>query len=285
MAPDWLTVVAWTYLSVCFACAAGIACDIAFNHRRQPMGVMNAVYPITALYFGPFALAFYWRWGQVAARTAMAPMSGHRAGAPRTAVTPAGDTMLTRQDQDAHHDLGGGAQAAGADERARRGERSKPWWVVMATEVSHCGSGCSLGDVISEFVIFGLGLAIAGVVLWAEYIGDYILALALGIVFQYFAIAPMRGLGVKDGLKAATKADFISLTAFEIGLFGWMAIMAFVLFPAPHHLTPSSADVSDRRAHGEPRAAAEPGGHRPPGPGDLELLVAEARRAEAAEPS
>jgi hypothetical protein len=24
-------------------------------------------------------------------------------------------------------------------------------------------------------------------------------------------------------------------------LFGWMAIMAFVLFPAPHHLMPSSA--------------------------------------------
>jgi hypothetical protein len=49
----------------------------------------------------------------------------------------------------------------------------------MAIEVSHCGSGCTLGDVISEFAIFGLG--------------------------------------------------------------GWMAVMAFVLFPAPHHLMPSSA--------------------------------------------
>jgi hypothetical protein len=46
---------------------------------------------------------------------------------------------------------------------------------------------------------------------------------------------------LKDGLIAATKADFISLTAFEVGLFGWMAIMAHVLFPAPHHLMPSSA--------------------------------------------
>jgi hypothetical protein len=42
----------------------------------------------------------------------------------------------------------------------------------------------------------------------------------------------MRGLGLKDGLIAAAKADVISLTAFEVGLFGWMAIMAFVLFPA-----------------------------------------------------
>jgi ABC-type antimicrobial peptide transport system permease subunit len=67
------------------------------------------------------------------------------------------------------------------------------------------------------------------------------LALALGILFQYFAIAPMRGLGVKAGLTAAAKADFISLSCFEIGLFGWMALMAFVFFRAPHHLMPSSA--------------------------------------------
>jgi hypothetical protein len=58
---------------------------------------------------------------------------------------------------------------------------------------------------------------------------------------QYFAIAPMRGLGLRDGVKAAAKADVISLTFFEIGLSGWMAVMAFVLFPAPHHLTPASA--------------------------------------------
>jgi ABC-type antimicrobial peptide transport system permease subunit len=111
----------------------------------------------------------------------------------------------------------------------------------MAVEVSHCGAGCSLGDVISEFAIFGLGLTIAGSVLGAEYVGDYVLALVFGIAFQYFAIAPMRGLKLKDGLVAAAKADVISLTAFEVGLFGWMAVMTFVLFPAPHHVMPSSA--------------------------------------------
>ena len=69
MAPVWLTVVAWLYLSVCFCCAGIIAGDVAFNHRRQPMGVMNFVFPITALYFGPFALALYWRWGRADAPT------------------------------------------------------------------------------------------------------------------------------------------------------------------------------------------------------------------------
>ncbi len=50
----------------------------------------------------------------------------------------------------------------------------------------------------------------------------------------------MRGLGLRGGLKAAVKADFISLTFFEIGLFGCMALMASVLFPPPHHLMPNS---------------------------------------------
>ena len=117
----------------------------------------------------------------------------------------------------------------------------RPGWVTMAIEVSHCGAGCALGDLISEWVIYAFALAVAGHVLFAEYIGDYVLAVAFGIVFQYFAIAPMRGLGLKDGLQAAAKADVISLTFFEVGLFGWMALMAFVFFPAPHQLMTNSA--------------------------------------------
>jgi hypothetical protein len=194
MAPNWLTALAWVYLGICFVCAGVIAYDIFVNHRRQPMGVMDAVFPITALYFGPFALALYLRWGRVGARPRSAPSASER-----------------------------------------------PGWATMAIEVSHCGSGCTLGDLIAEWVVFALALTIAGYTLFAEYVGDYLLALAFGIVFQYFAIAPMQGLGLREGLKAAARADFLSLTCFEIGLFGWMALMTFVFFPAPHHLMPTSA--------------------------------------------
>jgi hypothetical protein len=241
MTPTWLTVVAWVYLSVCLCCASVIAYDIGVQHRRQPMGIMNFVYPITALYFGPAALAFYWRWARTAGRSSMPTAM---ASAQLAAVPTAGDV---EHGQAHEHPVDGHIADPYADSPARPGvdhpgaRRHRPWWVTMAIEVSHCGSGCALGDVISEFVIFWLALTIAGTTLFAEYVGDYILALAFGIVFQYFAIAPMRGLGLRDGLKAATKADFISLTAFEIGLFGWMAIMAFVLFPAPHSLATSSA--------------------------------------------
>jgi hypothetical protein len=234
-------VAALLYLSVCCCCAGIIAYDIAVNGRRQPMGVMNFVFPITALYYGPFAVALYWRWGRAAALTATTSMPICRPARSRAAAASAGGGMRRDGGLKASHEMADATRPGGADEPAPPGERARPGWVTMAVEVSHCGSGCTLGDVISEFAIFGLGLTIAGLTLGAEYAGDYILALAFGIIFQYFAIAPMRGLGLKDGLIAAAKADFISLTAFEVGLFGWMAVMAFVLFPAPHHLMPSSA--------------------------------------------
>ena len=69
-------------------------------------------------------------------------------------------------------------------------------------------------------------------------LGSHVVALGLG--FQYFAIAPARGLGVREGLVAAAKADIVSLTAFEVGLFGWMALTSLVFFPDPH-LHPDSA--------------------------------------------
>lgn len=195
MPPPWLTALAWAALAVAFACAAWILLDIYGRGYRQHMKVMEAVWPVTALYFGPAAVAAYRAWGR----------------------------PQTMRWQNAHGDPPG-----------------KPGYAVTATGVSHCGAGCTLGDIIAEFAVFGLGATVAGLTLGAEYIGDYIAAIALGIAFQYFAIAPMRGLSLRKGLIEAVKADVASLTAFEIGLFGWMALMFFVFFPAPHHLTPAS---------------------------------------------
>lgn len=106
--------------------------------------------------------------------------------------------------------------------------------VSVAIGVSHCGAGCTLGDIIGAALVFLLGLKLAGLALWPEYIVDFGLAYLLGVVFQYFSIAPMRGLGLKDGIVAALKADTLSLIAFEIGLFGWMALVQLVFFPLYH---------------------------------------------------
>jgi hypothetical protein len=108
--------------------------------------------------------------------------------------------------------------------------RTKAFWEAVAVGATHCGAGCTLGDIIAEFALLFTGFTIAGSVLLARYFGDYAFAYAFGIAFQYFAIVPMRGLSFREGVWAAIKADTLSLTAFEVGLFGWMALMHFVIF-------------------------------------------------------
>lgn len=191
MPPVWLTALAWFALAVAFVMAGAILWDIYARDYRQRMRVMEAVWPVTALYFGPVAWWAYCRYGR--------PNTGRW-----------------------------------LREHVRDQAPDKPGWATTAVGVSHCGAGCTLGDIAAETVVFLTGLTIAGVALWAEMLGDYLLALALGVLFQYFAIAPMRGLGLRKGLVQAAKADVLSLTSFEIGLFGWMALMSFVFFPGPH---------------------------------------------------
>jgi hypothetical protein len=54
--------------------------------------------------------------------------------------------------------------------------------------------------------------------------------LFFGIFFQYFSIAPMSGDYGSKTVYRAIKADILSLTSFEIGLFGWMAIFKIGIF-------------------------------------------------------
>lgn len=107
----------------------------------------------------------------------------------------------------------------------------------VAVATSHCGAGCAIADVICEFVIAASGLTLLGSPLWAEFAMDFAAAWALGIIFQYFAIKPMRALGVGQAILAAIKADTLSIVAFQVGMYAWMALVYFVLFPHPH-LTP-----------------------------------------------
>ena len=47
----------------------------------------------------------------------------------------------------------------------------------------------------------------------------------------------MKKLSAGAALIAAIKADTLSISAFQIGMYAWMAIVFFFLFPRPH-LTP-----------------------------------------------
>lgn len=85
-------------------------------------------------------------------------------------------------------------------------------------------------DLVAEWITFAAPLALFGYKLYGGWLVDYLSAYLFGIVFQYFSIKPMKGLSPGKGLWAAIKADTLSLTAWQIGMYGWMAIVAFLIF-------------------------------------------------------
>ena len=60
----WLTVLAWVSLAAGFVSAGAVVIDIYGRGLRQPMRVMEAVWPITALYLGPLGWIAYARLGR-----------------------------------------------------------------------------------------------------------------------------------------------------------------------------------------------------------------------------
>jgi hypothetical protein len=194
MPPTWLTIIAWISLAWGFVLAGRVVYDIYGRGLRQPMRVMEAVWPITALYLGPFGWLAYTRLG-------------------RPKVT--------------------GAREPGEEEMAE--------WKGVAVSASHCGAGCALGDLIGEWAAFAGSLTIAGATLWPAYILDFAIAYTLGIVFQYFSIKPMSDLSPRQAFVHAIQADTVSIVAFEIGMFAWMALVYFVLFTQPHLSTEHAA--------------------------------------------
>lgn len=189
--PEWLTVLAWVSLALGGICALIITADIIGNNR-QHMRIMNVVWPVTALYSGLLGLWAYWKVGRLSSRR--------------------------------------------ATERAKkRGEpppaMRKPFWQSAGVAATHCGSGCTLGDILAEGVILSLiPVTLFGHQLFAGWVVDFLVAFLFGIAFQYFTIKPMQHLPPGQGLLAALKADTLSLMAWQIGMYGWMAIVTFWLF-------------------------------------------------------
>jgi len=103
-----------------------------------------------------------------------------------------------------------------------------PFWQSIVSGTLHCGAGCSLADMIGRFLFRALPFAVARSLVFGEWTLDYLLALLVGVTFQYAALSPMLG---QTGLPVwwrALKVDFLSLTAWQVGMYGWMALVIFV---------------------------------------------------------
>lgn len=197
--PGWLEVLGWVGLIASFASAGYILYDIYIRGYRQKMTIMEVVFPTTALYFGPAAVWFYHAYGRQKSVPVMQRQHNRDQNQDR---------------QQSHPDSGIG-------------------WNQTAEAVTHCGAGCTIGDIIGEWTVLIFGLALAGTALYADFILDFALAWTLGVIFQYFTIAPMRGLGRLEGIKQAIKVDTLSIITFQIGLFAGMFIYQNLIFPEP----------------------------------------------------
>lgn len=187
-----LHIAAWVSLSVAFGCSVFLLGE-QFKHP-QHMRIMNVVWPVTALYAGPLAVWAYFRYGGLSTKAAMSE-----------------------------------AKQRGQEPPAKQ----KSFPAMVALGATHCGAGCSLGDLCAEWLVFATGATLWPLPqhphLFAAWVIDFAFAYVFGIVFQYFTIAPMRGLSFGKGIWAAIKADTLSLTAWQVGMYGWMAIVAFVI--------------------------------------------------------
>ena len=116
----------------------------------------------------------------------------------------------------------------------------KPYWQSIVVAALHCGSGCTLGDMVAQLFLFFFPVVLFGSKLFGEWGIEFIFAFAIGIIFQYYSIKPIKHLTSKQAIIAALKADTLSLTAWQIGMYGWMALCTFLIF---HYRLEASTSV------------------------------------------
>ena len=131
-----LTSLAWRSLILAFACA--IILSIDEMRHPQKMWIMNDVWPVTALHFSVSTLWAYFAKGRSMNKDAMESMTKEQM-----------DEHMNRQ-----------------QEQARR----SPTWSQPALSDNHCGAGCVLADIVTEFTLFGVGATLFGVALYASYL-------------------------------------------------------------------------------------------------------------------
>ena len=198
MIPHWLHLVSIFALVLGFAAAGVIMIDEV--RHPQHMWIMNVVWPIVALFGTMLTIWAYFRYGRLATKeAAMNAKSGGR--------EPSGKSVTL-------------------------------FPVMVGKATLHCGSGCTLGDICAEWLAF----AFPAIAVWfgwhwffsekmfAVWVLDFIFAFAIGIAFQYFTIVPMRHLKLAAGVRAALKADALSLMAWQIGMYGFMAFASLYVF-------------------------------------------------------
>ena len=208
-------------IAVFLVCSGiGIAVHIAIDltHRPQSMKIMNAVWILSALWGSYLALWAYNKFGR------SSPMKMEDDGMKGMGMSDMKDMDMSGMKDMNMPDM------KGMDMGMSMGEMRRPYWQSVALSALHCGAGCTLADIIGEWFTNYVPVTVAGSQLVGNWVLDFVLALIIGVYFQFYAIREMEKISVGNALTRAFKADFFSLLSWQVGMYGWMAIVYFVLF-------------------------------------------------------
>lgn len=114
-------------------------------------------------------------------------------------------------------------------QRLTKKVKKKPFLVDVFVASIHSGAGCALAVFVAEIVIYCVGIYILGHMIWSSFFIDFFFALALGLIFQFYIIKPMKPrLASSEIFGLALKADILSLCSFLIGTLGWLLAVHFI---------------------------------------------------------
>jgi hypothetical protein len=113
------------------------------------MHIMNVVWPVTVFYLAPIGIWAYYHLGH--SSVSKASSSDHHLIKPHS-----------------YND----------------DKQTKPFWESIFVSATICGAGCTIGDVISTWLIFLGSIVIFGSILATAYIFDFTLAWLLGVIFN-----------------------------------------------------------------------------------------------------
>lgn len=236
-----LTMETLAVLSVITGILSSLIIAIDLLKHKQSMKIMNSVWILTALWSGVLGLIAYFRFGREmkpAQTTMLQKVSENQIPVMAMPAPDNSEHTDSTIGMKMEHmpNMQTNAMASGTQMPTMTMPEMempmRPNWESITLSTLHCGAGCTLADLIGEWFLFFVAVKIGGSLLIGGMVVDYILALSIGVYFQAAAIKSMdHTLSVKQRFVKAFKADVLSLTSWQIGMYGFMALVFFVIFP------------------------------------------------------
>ncbi len=201
---------------------------IAFDLKSNPqsMKIMKAVWILTALWASIFGLIVYYWFGR---EKAMA--SENMEGMDMSDGKMKGMNMDSQKMEGMDMD-----PMSMKDMPMKMQMPSRPKWQSVTLSSLHCGAGCTLADIIGYILLLVIPISLFRSTLIGGWVFTFILALITGVYFQFVAIKEMSDLPNSTIIVKALKADFLSLTSWQVGMYCWMYLLMFHF----EYITPDS---------------------------------------------